>query len=80
LKIQKLGLAFDVDTERSEAIDQETLVFVLRENQSVRKWTDACAEFTDDRVRGFPAFHPKIYGGNFASEIYNCVGQANLVI
>jgi hypothetical protein len=31
-------------------------------------------------MRGFSAFHPKIYGGNFASALYNFVRKTNLIV
>jgi hypothetical protein len=77
-KIQQLDVAFDGNSRRGEAVDQQLLVFVLRKQQRVWIRADACAHRAEHGVCGPPSGDPHRYGHRGASPCNDRLGEANL--
>ena len=80
LEPHELGLPLDVHAPFNEAIYQQALVFVLRIDQRVGKWTDIRTHVSEYHVRGPLACDPQVDRGHLAAAGDDGVGKADLAV
>ena len=80
LEAEQLRPALDLDADPGEAVDQQTLVLVLRKDQRVGERAEARAHLAENRVRHLLAGHPEIGGEDVPSTFDDRVSQADLPV
>jgi hypothetical protein len=80
LECHQLSLSLDVDVGLGQAIDQQTLVFVLGKDQRIRKRTDGGAHVAQDGVRHRLAGRPQIDGSHRPPTGDDGVSEADLAV
>src|SRR5205807_676740 len=76
----QLCLALHLDAGLGQAIEQQTLVLVLRKDQRVWKRTDTGAHVAEDGARDLSAGRPEIGGGHLPSTRDDRLSEADLVV
>src|SRR5258708_37661185 len=80
LEVQELRSSPDLDAGLGQAIDQQTLVLVLRKDQRVREGAQSRAHVGEDCACHILASHPEIGGHAFPSTLDDRMGAADLAV